>query len=87
MSAPLPAGGQAMAQRQHGLPAVETDCLAEQEPGHHLCQQHQMTLVAERAVLTQEADQLSMEPGVGNHWVLVWSDNPNVSWLPAHPMT
>jgi hypothetical protein len=46
-----------------------------------------MTLVAERAVLTQEADQLSMEPGEGNHWVLVWSDNPNVSWLPAHPMT
>jgi hypothetical protein len=76
-----------MAQRQYGLPAVETDCLAEQEPSDHLCQQHEMTLDAERAVLTQEADQLSMEPGVENHWVFIWSDIPTVSWLPAHPMT
>lgn len=76
-----------MTQRQHGLPAVETDRLTQQQAGHHLCQQHQMTLVAERAVLTRGADQLSMEPGGGNHWVLVWSDNPNASWLPAHPMT
>jgi hypothetical protein len=45
-----------------------------------------MTLVAGRAVLTQEGDQLSMEPGVGCHERLDWSDNPNLSWLPAHPM-
>jgi hypothetical protein len=32
-----------------------------------------MTLVAERTVLTQQAEELSMEPGVGNHWMLVWS--------------
>lgn len=46
-----------------------------------------MTLLEERDVLMQEADQLSMEPGVRNHWVVVWSDNPNVSWLTADPVT
>ena len=45
-----------------------------------------MALVGEVAVLTQQAEQLSMESGLGNHWDLVWCDNPNVSWLPAHPM-
>lgn len=34
----------------------------------------------------QEADQLSIEPGVGAHWRLDWSDSPTLSWLPAHPM-
>jgi hypothetical protein len=42
-----------------------------------------VAVVAEAALLTQEADQLTMETGVGNHWALVWSDNPKVSWLPA----
>ena len=45
-----------------------------------------MSLVTGRAVLTDKGDLLSMQPGVGNHWVLVWSDNLNVSRLPAHPM-
>ena len=48
-------------------------------PGDHPAQQYQVTLVADKAVLTQEAGELSMEPGVGNHWALVWCDNPNVS--------
>lgn len=87
LAASLPNDRQAMDQRQHGHPAVKADRLTQQQPGHHLSQQHHMTLVAERAVLRQEANQLSMEPGVGNHWVLVWSENPNVSWLPAYPMT
>jgi hypothetical protein len=76
-----------MAQRQHGLPAIETDCLAEQQSGDHPGEQHQMALIQKRAVLTQEADQLSMETGVGKHWMLVWCENPNVSWFPAHPIT
>jgi hypothetical protein len=46
-----------------------------------------MAFVADRAVLTQEADELSMKPGVGIHEGLVWCRNPNLSWLPAHPMT
>jgi hypothetical protein len=46
-----------------------------------------MTLVTDRAVLTQEADQLSMQLGTGCHGDLVWSDSPTLSWLPAHPMT
>jgi hypothetical protein len=46
-----------------------------------------VTLVADRAVLTQEAGELSMEPGTGIHEGLVWCENPNLSWLPAHPMT
>ena len=45
-----------------------------------------MTLVAGRAVLTEESDQLSMEPGVGIHEGLVWCENPKLSRLPAHPM-
>jgi hypothetical protein len=45
-----------------------------------------MTLVAGWAVLTQKAGQLTVEPGVGSHERLDWSDNPNLSWLPAHPM-
>lgn len=83
----LPAGRQAVPQGQHGLPAVETDGLAEQQPGHHLCQKHQMTLIGKGAVLTEEADQLTMEPGMGCHRDLVWFRSPTLSWLPAHPMT
>jgi len=45
-----------------------------------------VTFVANRAVLTQKAGELSMEPGVGIHEGLVWCDNPNLSWLPGHPM-
>jgi hypothetical protein len=45
-----------------------------------------MTLVPSLAVLTEESDQLSMEPGTGCHGNLDWSDSPTLSWLPAHPM-
>ena len=46
-----------------------------------------MTLIGDWAVLTEESDQLSMEPGVGIHEGLVWCENPKLSWLPAHPLT
>ncbi len=46
-----------------------------------------VTFVADRAVLTEEACELSMEPGAGIHEGLVWCENPKLSWLPAHPMT
>jgi hypothetical protein len=86
LSAPLPAGSQAVAHRQHGVPAVETDGLAEQQPGDHPAQQHQVSLVGELAVLTQEADQLTMEPGLGIHGGLVWFRSPTLPWLPTHPI-
>ena len=35
-----------------------------------------MALVANRAVLTQEAGELTVEPGSGIHERLVWCDNP-----------
>jgi len=38
-------------------------------------------------VLTQEADQLSMDAGRGCHEDLDWSDSPTLSWLPAHPIS
>jgi hypothetical protein len=40
----LPAGRQAMPQRQPGLPVVETNRLAQQQPGHHPAQEDEMTL-------------------------------------------
>jgi hypothetical protein len=86
-AAPLPAGGQATAQGDGSLPLVQRDRLAEKQSGDHPAQQHQMTLVAGRAVLTEKGDQLSMEPGVGIHEGLVWCENPKLSWLPAHPMS
>jgi len=46
-----------------------------------------VAMVSEAAVLTQEGNQLSMEPGVGIHEGLVWCENPKLSRLPAHPMT
>ena len=87
LTAPLPAGGQAMGQRQTRLPVVETDRLAEQQPGDHPAEQHQMALVTDGAVLRQEANQLSMQLGTGCHGVLVWFRSPTLSWLPAQPMT
>jgi hypothetical protein len=45
-----------------------------------------VTFVADGAVLTQEAGELSMEPGMGIHEGLAWCRNPNLSWLHAHPM-
>ena len=46
-----------------------------------------LTLIADGAVLTQEAGELTVEPGSGIHERLVWCDNPNLSWLPAHPIS
>jgi hypothetical protein len=86
LTAPLPAGSQAVPQRQTRLPAIEIDGLAQQEPGHHPGQEHQMTVVNNRAVLTEEGDQLSMEPGTGCHGDLVWFRSPTLSWLHAHPI-
>jgi hypothetical protein len=43
-----------------------------------------MTLVAGQAVLRQKADELTVEPGMGIHEGLVWCDDPNPSWRPAH---
>ena len=85
-AAALPAGRQAMAQRQSLFPAVKTDGLAEQQASDHPAQLHQVALVGDGAVLTEKTDQLSMEPGTGVHEGLVWSDDPKLSWLPAHPM-
>ena len=85
-AAPLPAGWQATVQRDGSLPLVKTDGLAEEQPGDHPAQQHQVTFVADGAVLTQEAGELNMEPGMGIHEGLAWCRNPNLSWLHAHPM-
>jgi hypothetical protein len=86
-AASLPAGRQAASQQNGSLPLVKTDGLAQQQPSHHPAQKDKVTFVADRAVLTQKAGELSMEPGVGIHEGLVWCRNPNFSWLPAHPMT
>jgi hypothetical protein len=37
--------------------------------------------------LTKEADQLTMESGLGIHGGLAWFRSPTPPWLPAHPMT
>ena len=74
-------------QRHGPLPVAKADGLAEQQPSHHPAQQHPVAIVGDGAVLTENSDQLSMEPGVGIHEGLVWCDNPKLSWLPAHPMT
>jgi hypothetical protein len=62
------------------------DGLAEQQRGDHPAQQHQVTFVAIRTVLTEEACELSMEPDAGIHEGLVWCENPKLPWFPAHPM-
>jgi len=75
-----------MVLRDGSLPLVKTDGLAQQQHGDHPAQQHQTTLIADRAMLTEDAGELSMEPGVGIHEGLVWRENPELSGLPAHPM-
>ena len=75
-----------MDHRELGLPVVETDGLAEQQPRDYPVQQRQMTLVADRAVLTEKAAQLIMQLGGGIHQGLDWCENPKLSRLPAHPM-
>ena len=87
LTAPLPTGRQAVRQRQTSLPSIETDGLTEEQPGHHPGQENQVTSVAGGAVLTQEACELSMDPGVGIHEGLDWCRNPKLSRLPAHPIS
>ena len=87
LTAPLPTGRQATGHGQPGFPVVETDRLAQQQPGHHPGEEHQMALIADGAVLTQEAGELTVEPGSGIHERLDWCENPNLSWLPAHPIS
>ena len=41
-----------------------------------------MALVANKTVLTQEAGELTVEPGWGIHEGLDWCWNPNLSRLP-----
>ncbi len=82
----LPAGSQAVPQRQMRFPAIETDGFAEQRPGHHPAEQHQMTTVSNGTVLTQKAGELTGEPGVGIQERLDWCDNPNISRFPARPI-
>jgi hypothetical protein len=67
------------------LLASEDNGLAQHHRCHHRGQHHQVVLVAERAVLTQQADHLRLELGVGRHGRLVWSANLNLPLLPAHP--
>jgi len=45
-----------------------------------------MTLIAEPAVLTQKADQLRLELGLGIHRGLDWFRSPTLSWLPDPPI-
>jgi hypothetical protein len=46
-----------------------------------------MTPVGHRTVLTQEADQLSMQLGKGCHKDLVWFRSSMLSWLSDHPIS
>jgi hypothetical protein len=86
-AATLPAGCQAMGQRQTRLQAIETDGFAQQQPGDHPGEEHQMALVTDRTVLTQKAGELTVEPGSGFHEGLDWCGDPNFSRLPAHPIS
>jgi hypothetical protein len=86
LTAPLPAGRQGMGHGQPGLPAIEIDGLAQQQPGHLPAEEQQMTLIENRTVLSKKASELTVEPGVRIHKRLDWCDNPNLSWLPAHPI-
>jgi hypothetical protein len=45
-----------------------------------------MPLIAEQAVSKQQADQLTMEPGLGIHWGLVWFRSRTLPWIPDHPI-
>jgi hypothetical protein len=46
-----------------------------------------MTLVAERAVLTHEADQLRLELGLGIHRGLDWFRSTPIELVPGLPIT
>jgi hypothetical protein len=56
-----------MAHGQHGLSAVETNGLAEQQPRDHPDEQNQVTQISKRGVLTQEGEEFRMKAGRGGH--------------------
>ena len=60
-----------MCQRQMPLPVIQTDGLTQRQPSHHPDKQHQMTLITDRAVLTQQPGELTVELGSGIHedWI------------------
>lgn len=76
LAAPLPAGRQAMAQWQAGLPVVVTHRLAQQHSGHHPAKEHEMTPVGNWTVLMGEGDQLTRFQED-----LDWFRSPTISWL------
>jgi hypothetical protein len=62
--AALSAHDMTTAQGLPGGPAIETDGLAQQQHDHHSSQEDEVTVVADRTILTQAAE-LIVEPGVG----------------------
>lgn len=82
----LPAVRQDAVQRNGSLPLVNINGLAEQQARDLPAEQHQMVLVADRPVLTQETGKISIEPVVGIHEGLFWGCNPKLSWFPVHLM-
>lgn len=86
-TAALPARGKEIGERQHGFPAIETDGFGQQQTGDHLGEEHQKVLVADRAVLTKEADQLTMQLGTGCREVLVKCRSPTFPLLPSRPLS
>jgi hypothetical protein len=74
-----------MAHGQHGLSAVETNGLAEQQPRDHPDEQNQVTQIRKRGVLTQEGIEFRMKAGreATEWWFCVV---PSISRLPTHPI-
>jgi hypothetical protein len=76
LTAALLAGWQGGLLLRHlGIPAIETDALAQQQASRHMGQQHKVSQIAEAAVLTQKAEQLTMETGLGIHEGLACEDS------------
>ncbi len=61
--------------------------LTEQQCGDHPVQQHQPGLVAALAVLTPQAEQLGVKPGLGNDWCLVAQPHAPVAPCPANGLS
>ena len=61
--------------------------LTEQQCGDHPVQQHQPGLVAALAVLTQQAEQLGVRPGLGTDWSLVAQPHAPVAPCPANGLS
>ena len=61
--------------------------LTEQQCGDHPVQQHQPGLVAALAVLTPQAEQLGVKPGLGTDWSLVAQPHAPVAPCPANGLS